>query len=164
MAKDDKDPEKKDAPGGVHPFSLGVGATGGGAAGAAIGGAVGGPVGAAVGAAVGAVAAGLGARAAAESLNPSLEHGYWRQRYASRPYARKGEPYETYKTAYEYGWQARMMHGDRAWEDVERQLEAGWPDSRGDSKLEWADARHAAKDAWDRVGPAPGADDQREPH
>jgi hypothetical protein len=50
-----------------------------------------------------------------------------------------------------------MMHGDRAWMDVEDQLALGWPEARGKSTLEWTDARHAARDAWDRAGPPVGA-------
>ena len=151
-----RDPENQDpithAP-GAHPLGVGAGAAGAGAAGAAIGGAVGGPL--------GAVAGGLGGKAAAESVNPTLEDTWWRDNYAERPYIRKGEPYDTYRPAYQYGWQARMMHGDRQWEDIEGDLESGWLKSRGDSKLEWSDARHAAKDAWDRVGPPLGASTAR---
>jgi hypothetical protein len=117
-----------------------------------------------VGAAVGAVAGGLGGKAAAESVNPTIEDTYWRDNYSGRPYIRKGESYATYRAAYEYGWQARMMHGDRQWEDVEPDLARGWPQSRGNSKLDWSDARHAAKDAWDRIGPPIGSsDDRRDP-
>ena len=155
-----RDPENKDpithAP-GAHPLGVGAGSASAGVAGAAIGGAIGGPIGAVVGAAVGAVAGGLGGKAAAEAVNPTVEDEWWRQNYGGRPYAKAGEPYETYRPAYNYGWQARMMHGDSEWPEIEPNLEAGWMAARGDSKLEWADARHAAKDAWDRVGPPIGA-------
>ena len=107
---------------GAHPVGVGAGAAGAGAAGAAIGGAVGGPLAAVVGAAVGAFAGGLGGKAAAESVNPTLENTCWRENYATRPYAKAGEPYETYESAYRYGWEARMMHGDRRWEEIEAQL------------------------------------------
>ncbi len=154
------DPENRDpithTP-GAHPVGVGAGAVGAGAAGAAIGGAVGGPIGAVVGAAVGAVAGGLGGKAAAEAVNPTVEDEWWRRNYASRPYAGQGVPYETYRPAYQYGWQARLMHGDAEWSEIEPNLAAGWKDARGDSTLEWADAKHAAKDAWDRVGPPIGS-------
>jgi len=148
---------------GAHPVGVGAGAAGAGAAGAAIGGAVGGPFGAMVGAAIGAVAGGLGGKAAAEAVHPTIEDEWWRRNYAGRPYAKAGESYETYRPAYNYGWQARMMHGDAAWSEIEPNLAAGWIQARGDSKLEWSDAQHAAKDAWDRLGPPIGAED-REPH
>jgi len=160
---DTKDTEHRDpitkTP-GAHPFGVGAGAVGVGAAGAAIGGAVGGPVGAVVGAAVGAVAGGLGGKAAAETIYPTIEDTWWRDNYRNRPYAKPGEPYETYRPAYQYGWQARMMHGDDRWEELERNLEAGWPQARGDSRLEWSDARAAVQDAWDRTGPPIGVDEQ----
>ena len=141
----------------AHPLGIAVGATGAAAAGAAIGGGIAGPVGAVVGAAVGAVAGGVGGRAAAESVNPSIEDAWWKEHYAARHYVQPGETYETYRPAYEYGWQARMMHGDTIWSEIEPNLEAGWAQVRGNSRLDWSEARHAAKDAWDRVGPPIGA-------
>jgi hypothetical protein len=154
------DPEHRDpithTP-GAHPIGVVAGAASAGAAGAAIGGAVGGPVGAVVGAAIGAVAGGLGGKAAAEAVNPTIEDAWWRDNYSGRPYAKPGESYETYRTAYEYGWQARMMHADADWSEIEPNLAAGWPEARGESKLEWSDAGQAAKDAWDRVGPPIGS-------
>jgi len=154
------DPEHRDpithTP-GAHPVGVGAGAAGAGVAGAALGGAVGGPLGAVVGAAVDAVAGGLGGKAAAEAVNPTIEDEWWRENYSNRPYAKSGESYETYRPAYEYGWQARMMHADADWAEIEPNLAAGWPQARGDSTLEWTDAQHAAKDAWDRVGPPIGS-------
>ena len=85
---------------GAHPVGVGAGAAGAGAAGAAIGGAVGGPLGAVVGAAVGAFAGGLGGKAAAESVNPTLENTWWRENYATRPYAKAGE-----RAIQQYAWE-----------------------------------------------------------
>jgi hypothetical protein len=165
MAKADKgshhNPENQDpithTP-GAHPIGVGAGAASAGAAGAAIGGAVGGPIGALVGAAVGAVAGGLGGKAAAESVNPSIEDAWWRDNYGTRAYAKHDVPYETYRPAYEFGWQARMMHPGAEWEHIEADLGKSWDLAReGKSTLPWDDARHAAKDAWDRVGPPLGS-------
>ncbi len=142
---------------GAHPLGVGAGAGAAGVAGAAIGGAVAGPVGAIVGATVGAFAGGLGGKAAAEAVNPTIEDEWWRDQYAQRPYAQPGVPYELVRPAYQYGWQARMMHADADWPEIEPTLAAGWPQARGESTLEWAEARHAAKDAWDRVGPPLGS-------
>ena len=156
----DTDPENRDpitnTP-GAHPVGVGAGAAGAGVAGAAIGGAVAGPAGAVVGAAIGAVAGGLGGKAAAEAVNPTIEDEWWRQNYSQRPYAKHDVPYDEYRPAYQYGWQARMMHGDASWPEIEPNLAAGWMQARGDSKLEWSDAKHAAKDAWDRIGPPIGS-------
>jgi hypothetical protein len=90
-------------------------------------------------------------------VNPTVEDEWWRQNYAQRPYARKDVSYDAYRPAYQYGWQARMMHADAEWSEIEPNLAAGWAQARGDSKLEWADAKHAAKDAWDRIGPPIGS-------
>src|SRR5579859_6869602 len=129
-AKDPQhNPENQDplthAP-GSHPVGVGAGAAGAGAAGAAIGGAVGGPIGAVVGAAVGAVAGGLGGKAAAESVNPSIEDAWWRDNYSQRPYAKPGISYEVFQPAYEFGWQARMMHPGAEWEQIEPDLGMSW--------------------------------------
>jgi uncharacterized protein YcfJ len=165
MAKGNKDaqhnPENQDpishTP-GSHPIGVGAGAASAGAAGAAIGGAVGGPIGAVVGAAVGAVAGGLGGKAAAESVNPSIEDAWWRDNYRNRAHAKPDVSYETYRPAYEFGWQARMMHPGSEWVQIEPDLGKSWElDRQGKTKLHWDDAKHAAKDAWDRVGPAIGS-------
>jgi hypothetical protein len=144
---------------GAHPVGAGIGAAAGGAAG--IGGAVaagaamgslGGPVGTAVGAVVGGVAGGLIGKGVAERLNPSVEHEYWRNNYASRPYATAGAKDEEYGPAYQYGWESRARHSDRRFDEVEGSLGSGWDSVRGKSKLTWAQAKPAARDAWDRIG------------
>src|SRR5690349_6106043 len=97
---------------GAHPVGVGTGA--------AAAGAIGGPVGAVVGAAVGAVAGGLGGKGIAENINPTVEDAYWRGAYIKRPYVAQSAKYETYQPAYRYGWESRLLHGDRKYEDVER--------------------------------------------
>jgi hypothetical protein len=136
---------------GAHPVGVGAGSAGAGTAGAVIGGVVGGPIGAVVGAAIGAVAGGLGGKAAAETVNPTVEDAYWRDNYNKRPYAAKDKTYDHYQPAYKYGWESRMMHGGKQWTDVESDLERKWSSSRGNSQLGWNDARPAARDAWDRL-------------
>src|SRR2546428_6734990 len=123
---------------GAHPVGVGAGAASAGAAGAAIGGAMGGPIGAVVGAAVGAVAGGLGGKAAAESVSPTLENTWWRDNYATRPYAKSEEPYETYQPAYRYGWGARVMAGDRRGGGSEAPIEARRATAPGASPLQAA--------------------------
>jgi hypothetical protein len=153
---------------GAHPIGTGVGAAVGGAvggaalgaAGAAIEGAVagtvvGGPVGTAVGAAVGivggAVGGGLAGKRIAESIDPTVEEAHWRENYRSRPYVEEGAAFEDYGPAYRYGWESRIRHGGRAYEDVEPDLASGWDKARGKSRLGWDKARHATRDAWDRA-------------
>jgi hypothetical protein len=136
---------------GAHPVGTGAGAASGAVAGGAIGTVVGGPVGLAVGGAVGAVVGGLAGKGAAEAVNPTAEDTYWRQNYASRPYATAGTKYDTLQPAYRYGWESRSRHDGKEWNDVETDLRAGWDKARGDSKLPWNDARPATHDAWDRM-------------
>jgi hypothetical protein len=143
---------------GAHPVGTGIGAAAGGAAG--VGGAVaagaamgslGGPVGTAVGAVVGAVAGGLIGKGIAEKVNPSVEHEYWRKNYTSRPYATPGATYDEYGPAYQYGWESRVRHSDKRFDDVESSLAGDWATARGKSKLNWDQAKPAARDAWNRI-------------
>ena len=133
---------------GSHPVGVGVGAAGGAAAGAAIG-AVGGPIGSAVGAVVGGVAGGLAGKGAAEAVNPTLEDAYWRENYATRPYVTPGSTYETYRPAYEYGWESVGQYGGRTFEEVELELSRNWDSEQ--TRLSWDRAREATRDAWHRV-------------
>ncbi len=135
---------------GAHPVGTGVGAVSGAAAGAALGGVVGGPVGAMIGAAVGGVAGGLAGKGVAESVNPTEEEAYWRESYASRPYA-ADRSYDELGPAYQYGWEAWPKHRERGWSGAEGDLEQGWNQARGNSRLAWNEARHATRDAWDRL-------------
>ncbi|MDP9121943.1 MAG: hypothetical protein M3O15_11370, partial [Acidobacteriota bacterium] len=67
------------------------------------------------------------------------------------PYYTKGQTYDEYKPAYEYGWQARARHAQGDWQSAERDLESGWDKARGKSGLGWDQARSAVQDAWNRV-------------
>ncbi len=136
---------------GAHPVGVGAGAAGGGITGALVGGAVGGPIGAAVGAVVGSVSGGLAGKSAAEAINPTLEHAFWRKEYGNRPYFTVGSPYEDFGPAYQYGWESYASHKGRTFKDVEPQLRREWESRRGQSKLNWDSATDATEDAWRRV-------------
>lgn len=136
---------------GAHPLGTGLGAAAGGVAGAAVGAVVGGPVGALLGATVGGVAGGLAGKGTAETVNPTVEETYWRENFASRPYATQGLPYEQFASAYRYGWETRGLYVGRRFEDVASDLEHGWDKAKGTSTLAWSRARSATRDAWQRV-------------
>jgi hypothetical protein len=136
---------------GSHPVGTGIGAAAGGAAAGAAGGAVAGPVGAAVGAVVGAVAGGLAGKAVEEHIDPTAEDAFWRQNYRDRPYVEQGIEYDTYRPAYQYGWESRSRYRDRRFEEVEPELKSGWSAQKQHSALAWDKAKQAARDAWDRV-------------
>jgi len=135
---------------GAHPVGVGLGAAGAGAAGAAIG-SVAGPVGTVVGAVIGSVAGGLIGKEVAESVDPTVEDTYWRDNHASRPYAIKGSSYDDYAPAYSYGWESRVKHDGRSFDEVETELARDWPSRSPRSRLSWAEARPATRDAWERI-------------
>jgi len=136
---------------GAHPVGVGLGTAAGGAAAGAAAGMVAGPVGAVVGALVGGVAGAYGGKALAESIDPTVEHGYWQQEYKNRSYVEKGTSYDTYRPAYQYGWEARTSHPGKRFDDVEADLAKGWQSTKTNANLGWDKAKHAARDAWDRT-------------
>ncbi len=147
-----KDANREPLPGApvAHPVGTGVGAVGGGTAGAAIGAAAG-PVGAVVGAAVGGVVGGLIGKGVAESVNPTVEHGYWQAHFGDRPYVEPGAKYEAYGPAYQFGWENWSRYPDREFSEVEPELRQDWETSGRSTSLAWDRAREAARDAWNRV-------------
>lgn len=143
---------------GSHPVGTGVGAAIAGAAAGAAGGALAGPVGAAVGAVVGAVAGGYAGKAIEETIDPTAEDAYWRENYRGRPYVDQGADYETYRGAYQYGWESRGQYAGLRFEDAESDLERDW--RKRQSKLSWDQAKHATRDAWDRVEGSTSTDEE----
>jgi hypothetical protein len=153
LSADRKDhPAAKGAGTGAVVGGVAGGVAGGAAAGAAVGGMTG-PVGAVVGAAVGAVAGAVAGRRVAKH-DPVVEDAYWRDNYASRPYASQGVNYDEYAPAYRYGADAYTKYPDRSFDEVEPGLSRDWGTARGGSSLEWERAKHASRDAWHRVSNA----------
>jgi len=79
------------------------------------------------------------------------EDAYWRESYASRPYARSNSTYDEYRPAYQYGTDAAHRYQGRRWEDVEGHLERGWDEARSSSASAWHNIKEAVRDAWHRV-------------
>jgi hypothetical protein len=148
---------------GAHPVGVGSGAAGGGIAGAVIGAAVGGPIGAGVGVVVGAVAGGYAGKSAAEVINPTAEHEFWRIEFLKRPYFTPGSPYEQFGPAYQYGWESYSTLGTKGktFKEIETELRRDWENRRGQSKLSWERAKGATHDAWQRVAKAACGDNCR---
>lgn len=136
---------------GAHPVGVGVGAAGGGAAAGAAVGTVAGPVGTMVGAAVGAVVGGLVGKAAAEAIDPTVEDTYWKANYNKEPYYEKGRGYDDYAHAYRTGYEGRIRHQARTFEEAEKDLQMDYNKRRGASGLTWEQNKRAARAAWDRV-------------
>lgn len=139
---------------GAHPLGTGIGAVVGGAAAGAATGTVAGPVGTLVGAAVGAVVGGLAGKGVAEAIDPTRESAYWRENFSARDYVEPGSSFDDYEPAYGLGVSARSRYPGQRFDDVESQMAGDWDASRGTSRLSWERARHAARDAWNRLGPA----------
>ncbi len=136
---------------GAHPLGTGAGAASGGIAGAAVGTAVGGPIGAVIGAAVGAVAGGLAGKSAAEAVNPTAEETFWRETYVREPYYVTGRAYEYYASGFRAGWEGRVRHGGRTFEQAEHELKADYNGAKTELDPAWQDVRPAAHAAWERV-------------
>ncbi len=70
--------------------------------------------------------------------------------------------YDTYKPAYQYGWESRDRNPGKRYEEVEPELERNWDKSRGTTNLSWEKAKRATRDAWDRVERAIPGDSDRD--
>jgi hypothetical protein len=136
---------------GAHPIEAGVGAAVVGAAAGAGAGAVAGPVGAAIGAVVGGVAGGYAGKAVGEMIDPTTDDSWLRDNFASRPYVKRGDTYESYQPAYSYGGEAECQHGDCGFEQIENDLEHDWNARAGEPSMPWSRARSAVKDGYDRT-------------
>lgn len=131
-------------------METGIGAALGGAATGAAVGTVAGPVGTAIGAAAGAVAGGYAGKGVGELIDPTTEDNWLRENFSSRPYAKEGRTFETYRPAYRYGAEAESKHQGRNFEDLETDLERDWPQSTERGSMNWRDAREAVRDAYHR--------------
>jgi hypothetical protein len=92
---------------------------------------------------------------------------YWRGEWQNRDYVDvDGYDYETdYRPAYRYGWESRVRHADRDWDDrMEAEMSQEWNELKGGSRLTWEKAKHAVKDAWHRVERAMPGDLDRDGH
>jgi len=137
---------------GAHPVGVGTGAAAGGAAGAVIG-AIAGPIGALAGGVAGAVAGAIVGKGAAEAVNPTVEHAYWRSEFGKRPYFMQGSAYDQYGPAYQLGWESHASYSTKGktFDEVEADLRRDWDRRHGSSKLTWENAKSAARDAWQRM-------------
>jgi hypothetical protein len=142
----------------AHVAATAAGAAGGAATGAAIG-STAGPVGTAAGMAAGAVAGGAAGKGLAEAADERNQDEYWRRNYASRPYVKKGVDYESYRPAYQYGWESYARYRGRQFEEVEPNLRRDW-EAHGRSG--WDNVRDAVRDAWHRVERAIPGDADRD--
>jgi hypothetical protein len=81
----------------------------------------------------------------------TAEDAYWRQNYASRPYARGDRGYEYYQPGYRYGFESAQRYGARQWNEIESDLRGGWDRFEHRGQSVWENVKDAVRDAWDRV-------------
>lgn len=91
----------------------------------------------------------------------SNEDNYWRNNYASRPYA-SGRTYEDLSPAYRYGYESANQYRGRSWNEAASDLERGWEKAMGTSRSAWQDVKDAVRDAWHRVERATPGDADRD--
>ena len=92
----------------------------------------------------------MGTSGSLHKIDWGTEDLYWREQYASRPYARADRDYEHFQPAYRYGAESRARHAGREWNDVEPDLERGWDTYRGKSQTKWGEVKDAVRDAFHR--------------
>ena len=131
-----------------------VGGAGGALAGAGIGTLVAGPVGAIIGAIAGAVGGWWAGQAAADpaaTVTPEDEARY-RALYEESPNRFADRSYEDVRPFYHLGHVARANPGyrDRAFEEIEADLQKGWTADVRTRYGDWASVRPFAREAYER--------------
>lgn len=135
---------------GSHPIETGIGAALAGAATGIAVGAVAGPIGAAIGAAAGAIAGGYAGKGVGELIDPTTEDNWLRDNFASRPYVKEGESYETYVPDYRYGATAESRYTGQSFDEVEPELRLEYDRSAAAKLRKWEHVRPAISDAYNR--------------
>ncbi len=147
----DSNPDPITGQPGAHPVGTGVGAAVAGAAAGAAGGLIGGPVGAAVGAVIGGVAGGLAGKGVAESIDPTVEDGYWRKTtrvvLITTQISLMTTTSPRTNTAGNRKQKTCIGHSTRPKKRMSRQ----WNSVKARSTLTWDKAKHATRDAWNRI-------------
>jgi len=92
----------------------------------------------------------MGTSGSMHEIDWGTEDLYWREQYATRPYARADQDYEHFQQAYRYGAESRARHAGREWNEVEPELERGWDGYRGKSQSRWTEVKDAVRDAFHR--------------
>ena len=121
-------------------------AASGAAVGAATGAVAGGPFGAAVGAAAGAIAGGL----AGGMIDRKKQDTFWRERFATLPYAEPGQTFEQYEPAFHAGYEMyeRDPRGEKSDAEWERELRELYESDEAALALKWERTIEAARDAF----------------
>jgi len=81
----------------------------------------------------------------------STEEQYWRDTFASRPYARADRGFDYYRPGYRYGFESAQQFRGKQWNEVESDLRGGWDRYEHRGQSTWENVKDAVRDAWDRV-------------
>ena len=92
----------------------------------------------------------MGTSGSMREIDWGTEDAYWREQYATRPYARADRDYAHFEHAYRSGAEARTRHAGREWAEVEPELESGWHAYRGNTQTAWGEIKDAVRDAFHR--------------
>jgi hypothetical protein len=85
------------------------------------------------------------------TLDWSTEETYWRNNYASRPYARQGTDFDYWSPAYRYGYDSAQRFQGHQWDEVESDLRSGWDQYEHRGRTTWEQMKDAVRDGWDRI-------------
>ena len=79
------------------------------------------------------------------------EELFWRETYLREPYFVKGRTYEYYAPGFRAGWEGRVRHDGRSFDEAEPALKANYELTRTELSPDWLEVRPAARAAWERV-------------
>ena len=84
-------------------------------------------------------------------VNPTAEEAFWKETYIREPYYVTGRAYEYYAPGFRAGWEGRVRHDGRTFEQAESELRASYELAKSELGADWQDVRPAARAAWNRV-------------
>jgi len=104
-----------------------------------------------VGGMTGGAAGGAAGEGIAELLDADEEDRYWREQRTSEPYYVEGGSYESlYAPLYRLGWEGRVKHHGREFDDAAPYIRAEFEALPG-KDMTWDEAQPAVRAAWNRV-------------
>jgi hypothetical protein len=81
----------------------------------------------------------------------NTEEKYWRDNFASRPYARPDRGFDYYRPGFRYGFESAQRFRGKQWNEVEPDLRSGWDRYEHRAQSTWENVKDAVRDAWNRV-------------
>ncbi|MNC88785.1 hypothetical protein D3C83_46400 [compost metagenome] len=76
---------------------------------------------------------------------------FWRETYVREPYYVAGRKFEYYAPGFRAGWEGRVLHDGRSFEEAEPALQSSYNLGKSELDPTWQDIRPAAHAAWLRV-------------